>query len=168
MGINQPVKILDLSISVMICGLMLLRSSAFADGTEDIRILKISPQDERAVIKMPDGKVKIIKAGDVISSNQRSAVSGQEKTTSSQRSANSSQQKQQKDNATVTIMEIADGRIVLEEKKGDETETIIIRMEDGKQHIERIRKMGEKRPELMAPLPAQDVQKKSGKGSRFN
>ncbi len=49
---------------------------------------------------------------------------------------------------TAKIVEIAAGRVVIEEKAGNQAETVIIRLEDGKQRVERIRKTGEKQPPL--------------------
>ncbi|MBI5634354.1 MAG: hypothetical protein HZA15_12850 [Nitrospirae bacterium] len=49
--------------------MLLLVSAAFADSMDSLHLLKISPQDERAVVKMEDGTKKIIKIGDVIGKN---------------------------------------------------------------------------------------------------
>ena len=49
------------------------------------------------------------------------------------------------------IKEIAPGRIVLEEKTGHGMETIIVRMDNGKTRIERLRKQPAKGPMLLAP-----------------
>jgi len=49
------------------------------------------------------------------------------------------------------VIEIADGRVVVEERTDQGTETVIIRVEDGKQRIERIRKTGDREPVLYAP-----------------
>jgi hypothetical protein len=46
--------------------------------------------------------------------------------------------------ANAKVIEIAADRVVIEEKKGNETEKVIIRLENGKQHVERIRQSGEK------------------------
>ncbi|GBD99029.1 hypothetical protein BMS3Abin07_01060 [bacterium BMS3Abin07] len=56
----------NLCLSVLINVLFISMTSLFvyAQSIEDISILKISPQDHRAVIKTPDGKDTIIKAGD--------------------------------------------------------------------------------------------------------
>ncbi len=148
-------------ICMITCVLILFFCSfAVAAGVEDIRVLKISPQDGRAVIKVPDGEMKIIKTGDIL------PVAG-----SGLRGA-SPEKKEEKGRARVVgyelrVVEIAEGRVVLEEKKGDETETVIIRLEGGKQLIERIRKTNEKQPELLAPQATRDDQKKGGKGGRF-
>ncbi|HDH04287.1 MAG TPA: hypothetical protein ENH01_01040 [Nitrospirae bacterium] len=44
----------------------MMSSSVYADSVENIRVIKISPQDERAVIKTSGRKLRIIKVGDVI------------------------------------------------------------------------------------------------------
>jgi hypothetical protein len=48
------------------------------------------------------------------------------------------------DHAKVT--EIARGRVVIEEKKGKDIEKVIIRVENGKQRMERIKRIGERQP----------------------
>jgi hypothetical protein len=110
-------------------------SYAFAGSYDDIHVLKISAQDERAVIKTPDGKMQIIKPGDPI------GVSGK-------------------------ITEIAADRVVVEEKTGNETEKVIIRLINGKQKVERIKKTVEQAPAMRAPAE-QDMN--TGKqGSSFH
>jgi hypothetical protein len=49
------------------------------------------------------------------------------------------------------VVEIAADRVVLEEKSGVEAETVIIRLKDGKQSVERLKKTDQKRPVLYAP-----------------
>jgi len=51
------------------------------------------------------------------------------------------------------VIEIVEGRIVIEESTGQGIETVIIRFEDGKQRVERIRKVGDKVPMLHSPSP---------------
>ncbi len=112
-------------ISILV---LLLFIAAFASAKEPaqslsvdaLQILKISPQDERAVIKTPDGKMQIIKVGDPIGDHGK--VSG-----------------------------ISRDRMVVEEKKDRNIERIVIRLENGKQRVERISRVGEKRPLLYAP-----------------
>lgn len=88
---------------------------------ESIQLLRISPSDERAVIKTPDGKLKVIKVGDVIG------------------------------NRGGRVIEIAAGRVVIEEKVDKEIEKVIIRLEGNKQRVERMKKEGETPPPLLAP-----------------
>jgi len=83
-------------------------SEGLADNAHGIQVLKISPQDERVVVKTADGKTQVIKPGDALASG--------------------------------TVIEIAEGRVVLEERQGNDKETVIIRLKDGKQTVERIRK----------------------------
>ena len=87
---------------------------------DTIQVLKIAAQDERAVIKTPDGKMQVIKVGDQIGDQGK-------------------------------VTEIAKDRIVIEEKKDKETEKVIIRLENGKQRIERIKKKPDQPPQLYAP-----------------
>ena len=51
----------------------------------------------------------------------------------------------------VTVKEITTGRIVLEEKTDKGLETVIVRMVNDKAKIERLRKLPENRPVLVAP-----------------
>lgn len=57
------------------------------------------------------------------------------------------------------VTEISADRIVIEEKKGNETEKVIIRLIDGKQKVERIKKTVEQFPAMLAPA-AKDVNTK--------
>ncbi len=142
-------KVFNLCLSVLICVLLIFvfSISAYAETLEEIRVIKISPQDERAVIKTSDRKLQIIKVGDVIrveNSYQHSAVSGQER--SAQRSDVSIQ------HSVLRVIEITTGRVVFEGMTDMGVETVIIRVEDGKQRVERIRKAGEEQPLLYAPI----------------
>jgi hypothetical protein len=110
---------------------------AYAQSIEDIQILKISPQDERAVIKTPDGKMQIIKIGDIL------RVTGE-------RVAGSELKNNERKNE-LRVVEITKGRVVFEEKTENGKETVIIKLEDGKQRIERIQKMPDKQPVLYVP-----------------
>jgi len=85
--------------------------AASAGAAEELHILKISAQDERAVIKTPDGKMEMIKVGDSVGNRGR-------------------------------VIEITKDRIVIEE----EMDTVIIRLEDGKQILERIGRVPPGRP----------------------
>lgn len=94
---------------------------------EDIQILKISPEDESAVIKAVGGTIQTLKVGDRIGDKGK-------------------------------VVEIVEGRIVIEERTGQGIETVIIRFADGKQRIERIRKVGDREPMLYSPLPRRESQ----------
>ncbi|KAF0220891.1 MAG: hypothetical protein FD174_888 [Geobacteraceae bacterium] len=91
-----------------------------AASLDKIQFIKIAPQDAKAVIKGADGKLHVIKQGDVIEE-------------------------------VLTVKEIAQGRIVLEEKTEKGPETVIVRMLNGKAKIERLRKQPDSRPALVAP-----------------
>lgn len=97
--------------------LLVLCSLAYADIIDSIHLLKISPQDERAVVKMEDGVMKIIKPGDPIGKSGK-------------------------------VIEIASGRVVIEEQTERGKETVIIRLEESRQRIERLKKVPDSRPEL--------------------
>jgi hypothetical protein len=119
-----------------------------------IQVLKISGQDQRAIIKTADGKMKIIKPGDVID-KQESVASRQESAGSGKSAVGKSQ------TVELKVIEIAEGRVVLEEKKGDAIEKIIIRLVDGKQKVERMKKTSDSTPLLYAP---QSMQTSTGNG----
>ncbi|MBI5075031.1 MAG: hypothetical protein HZB62_07685 [Nitrospirae bacterium] len=53
----------------LIMSILMTSSFAHADTVDSIHLLKISSQDERAVVKMEDGTKKIIKIGDAIGKN---------------------------------------------------------------------------------------------------
>jgi hypothetical protein len=100
-------------------------------SADTIQVLKIAAQDERAVIRTPDGKTQIIKPGDSLGTNGK-------------------------------VTEIAADRVVIDEKKGNETEKVIIRLIDGKQNVERFRKTGERSPTMLAPAEKDVKAKKQG------
>lgn len=102
-------------------------------SADTIQVLKIAPQDERAVIKTPDGKMQIIKPGDPVGTSGK-------------------------------VTEIAVDRVVIEEKKGNGTEKVIIRLIDGKQKVERMKKTGEQSPAMLAPEKKDIKEKKQGSG----
>lgn len=89
---------------------------------ESIQVIKTSAMDEKAVINV-HGKLQVIKVGD-------------------QLSADSSQP------YGLKVIEIAKDRVVLEESGDSGPETVIIRLEDGKQRVERMRKGGERQPTI--------------------
>jgi len=62
------------------------------------------------------------------------------------------------------VIEIAVDRFVLEEQKGKETEKVIIRLIDGKQKVERLKKTGEQSAPLLAPAEKDVKEKKQGSG----
>jgi hypothetical protein len=108
-----------------------MNSLAFAASEDNIQVLKISPQDQRAVIKTSDGKMWIIKPGDSLGANGK-------------------------------VTEIAADRVVVEEKKDNETENIIIRLVNGKQKVERMKKTGERVPAMYAPVKKDKKDKTQG------
>jgi len=104
-------------ISILL--ILLMSLPIYAESIESIKLLKISPQDACAIIKNIDGKMQIIKMGDLIGNGK--------------------------------IVEITKGRVVIEEKTDSGPETVIIRLEDGKQRVERIKKGVDKQPLLLRP-----------------
>ena len=137
-------------ITALICGLFILAISAFAhaESIDDIRIIKISSQDQRAIIKTQERELRIIKVGDKIQvkkSYQLSAVSDQPE---NGQLRNSYQQRNEQLNKIVKlkVVEIAKGRVVLEEETEKGIETIIMRLENGKQTVERIKRTPDEQP----------------------
>lgn len=107
-------------ILLLTAALLFITATTFAAPLDKVQFIKIAPKDEKAVIKTADGKLRVIKPGDVIGE-------------------------------TVTVKEIAAGRIVLEEKTDRGPETVIVRLENGTQRIERLSRTPESRPVLSAP-----------------
>ncbi len=132
-------KVFNLCLSVLICVpfIFVFSISSYAESIEDILVLKISPQDERAVIKTSERRLKIIKIGDELT-------------------VQSSENK--KESSKFKVTEITKGRVVFEEMTNEGLETVIIRVEDEdgsgltKQKIERIRKTADKQPLLLKPV----------------
>jgi hypothetical protein len=105
---------------------------------DSIQVLRISPSDERAVLRMPDGTLQMIKVGDAIG------------------------------NLDGRVTEIASGRVVVEENVGGETETVIVRLEGDRQRVERISRKAEPAPPLFAPpTPADSDRGQQGAGRSF-
>jgi hypothetical protein len=57
------------------------------------------------------------------------------------------------------VTEIAEGRVVIEEGTGKDAETVIIRLENDKQKVERIRRTGDRKPLFLAPAVMMDKRK---------
>ncbi|MBI5101957.1 MAG: hypothetical protein HZB33_09020 [Nitrospirae bacterium] len=112
-----------------VIGPFLITIPVLAGVVETIQVLKISPQDGWAVIKTPDGDMWIIKVGDMIRDHQSAG---------------------QKNNGA-TVIEITSGRVVFEEMTATGKETVIVRLEDGKQRTERIRKSPDNQPVIFKP-----------------
>ena len=88
---------------------------------DTVQVLKISSQDERAVIRTPDGKLQLIKVGDPIGGYGK-------------------------------VVEIASDRVVTEAKRKEDNEKVIIRLINGQQKIERLRKTGAQPALLSTPV----------------
>lgn len=116
----NEIKFVFLALMVLISLVASARGQAQEITLESIQILRIVEQDEKAMTKLPDGRMHILKVGDSIGKSGK-------------------------------VIEIVEGRIVIEEKSDKGSETVIIRFEDGKQKIERIRKVGNKQPVLYSP-----------------
>lgn len=68
---NKISKYCSLLMPSILGLILMLISNAFAESIDHMKLLKISPQDERAVVKTEDGGMKIIKPGDAIGKNGR-------------------------------------------------------------------------------------------------
>lgn len=67
--------------------------------------------------------------------------------------------------AGTQVTEIADGRVVLTGKDG---ETVIVRVENGKQRIETIQRFGEQKPDLTAPVePSESTSTTGGSDASY-
>lgn len=128
-----------------------LIGTGVASSSDLIHVVKISGEDERAVVKTGDGKMQVIKPGDVLRDGKnglRVAGYGLENK-SGLRDSGSEVEKDKKKlrvaGYELRVVEIAEERVVLEEKKGQNIEKIIVRLENGKQRIERVKKAPEKK-----------------------
>ncbi len=116
----NKINFIFLVLMVLVSLVASVKGQAQEITLESIQILRIVEQDEKAITKLPDGRMHILKVDDSIGKNGK-------------------------------VIEIVEGRIVIEEKADKGSETVIIRFEDGKQKIERIRKVGNKQPVLYSP-----------------
>ncbi len=163
----------ELIITALICGLsiFMMSSSVYADSVENIRVIKVSPQDGRAVIKTSGRRLRIIRVGDKLTvrssknnSSEFKVLSSEEKNIegSGEHVPGAGLKKQVK-RSELRVVEIAAGRVVFEEMTDEGLETVIIRLDDDsskfgvqsskvrKQRIERIRKTADKQPLLYKP-----------------
>jgi hypothetical protein len=107
-------------LAIIIVAILVGEIKAQEITVASIHIVRIIEQDEKAMIKLPDGRMHILKVGDSIGKNGK-------------------------------VIEIVEGRIVIEERTEKGPETVIIRFDNGKQKIERIRKVGDRQPVLYSP-----------------
>jgi hypothetical protein len=98
---------------------LLLPSPGLAAELEKYRFLKVAPQEQKAVVKTPDGKLQLVGVGEAI--------------------------------AGAKVVEIAEGRVVLEEQGEQGSETVIFRLDGRHQRIERLHQRGEKAPKMVMP-----------------
>jgi hypothetical protein len=98
---------------------LLFAAPGLAAGLEKFQFLKVAPQEAKAVVKTPEGKLQVVGVGDVV--------------------------------ADARVVEIAEGRVVLEEDCREGPETIIVRLDGKHQRIERLSRQGEKPPVLVMP-----------------
>jgi len=113
----------------LIMAALLLCGHASADELASLQLLKISPSDERAVVKL-NNEMRVIKPGDVIVSSNKGT--------------------------TTKVAEITEGRLVLEESGPEGTETVILHLEKDEkgnrsQSIERLRRMPPGHAQPVAP-----------------
>ena len=106
---------------------------SLAAGLEQYQFLKLSPQEQKAVVKTPEGKLELVGVGAVIAGDCQ-------------------------------VVEIAEGRVVLERSGDDGKETIIVRLDGKHQRIERIRPRGEKPPTMLAPASPEEEKGGAEKG----
>ncbi|OGR33495.1 MAG: hypothetical protein A2091_10105 [Desulfuromonadales bacterium GWD2_61_12] len=108
---------------------------SLAAELEAFQFLKISPQEQKAVVKLPEGELQMVGIGAVIAGDAR-------------------------------IVEIVEGRVVLEQPGEAGDETVIVRLDGKQQRIERISKRGEKPPETTAPVKERDPEERGKSGSQ--
>ena len=91
----------------------------------ELRVVKISPHDARAVVRIGTDALQVIRVGQDLGDHGK-------------------------------VIEIAPGRVVLEAKSRTGTETVVIRVRNGRQSVERIRRSGEKGTVLQSTQSSQD------------
>jgi hypothetical protein len=119
-----------MTLILCLTGTLSTATFSFAASIDGIRVLKISDQDQRAVIQDVDGKTRVLKPGDSVGKSGK-------------------------------VSEIAADRVVIEEKAGNASETIIIRLDNGKQRVERLKKTKEPAPLMYAPSTNEKDTRKS-------
>jgi len=105
---------------LVLIALIILPAVAFGaeyakiSSVDSIQVIKIAPQDKRAIIKAQDGQMRIIQAGETLQAeNKAQLIPG------------------------LRVDEISTGRIVIIENKDNKVVTDIVRFENGKQWIEK-------------------------------
>jgi hypothetical protein len=81
---------------------------------DSVQVVKIAPQDKRAIIKTPDGQMRIIQAGEVLQDEN--------KTTST---------------PGLRVDDIYTNNVVIIEKKSGIISTVVFTLENGGQRVER-------------------------------
>ncbi len=115
--------------------LLLFANAAFA---QSIQVLRFLDNAEGAIVQTADGETKTIKAGDRIGKSEFGVISSE--------FGVKDKKDKQAQSAGLMVTEISEGRIVFEERTRKGLETVIIRVENGKQKIERISKVPEGGP----------------------
>ncbi len=112
MNNRKQLYVMTSFIIIILC----LHQPLWAETLDDMKVIKISPKDGKAVVKFIHQKeLEIIKVGDIITDGAR-------------------------------IIEIAKGRVVMEKTNDLGMELIVIRLENGKQWTERISKTATDKP----------------------
>lgn len=105
-------RFLILIVAMLIPFIAYAEEASESVAIEDIRVIKISSEDEMAVIKTTGRELLVIKVGDSIGES-------------------------------IKVIEITEGMVVFEETTDIGIETVIMRLENGKQRVERTRKAGD-------------------------
>jgi hypothetical protein len=129
---KSKVKRTSMKLSLIVAAVLFpivchAEGSSTAASPSGISALKISAQEATAVIKLPKGKLRIVKAGDEFEIGEYD----------------------------VRILEVAEGRLVMEEIKDKYTETVIFRNKGREWTVERIRKIGGEHPDMVLPKRSQ-------------
>ncbi len=145
------------AVLISVLFLLAISPSVHAEPVENIEVVRISSQDERAIVRTPDGRMRIIKAGDVIrvpgygsrvKGHRKRGIRARDKERAKFITRGPEHRVQGPGRSELRVIEITSGRVVFEERTDRGPETVIVRVEDGRQRIERIGKTGEKRPIL--------------------
>jgi hypothetical protein len=104
----------------------LMPRSLGAGSAFEIRLVKISPVDQTAVVRLRNNDLRVIRAGDRLDEKR-------------------------------LVKDVSEGRVVLETSGARGLELVIIRVQNGKQHIEKILRTGQETPVLYFPSSGENV-----------
>jgi hypothetical protein len=113
---------------IMVMLFLMASQTLQAESLDKIKFVKVSEQEEKAVIKDVDGKLNMVGVGDAIGSDGKVAPS--------EKRVNDKKKNFAAD--VLRVIEIAKDRVVLERQTRDGPEKIIVRLINGNQSVEKV------------------------------